>query len=69
MPPNIPGKKSISVIISDDLYEAVKTWAEMKEWSLSKAARRLIEIGFDTEMGTPKATQPTKGKKPAKGKQ
>jgi hypothetical protein len=63
MPPNIPGKKSISVIIPEDLYEAIKSWAETKEWSLSKAARKLIEIGFDTEMGTAK-----KPVKPAKGK-
>lgn len=52
MPPNIPGKKSISVIIPEDLYEAIKSWAETKEWSLSKAARKLIEIGFDKETGT-----------------
>lgn len=59
MPPNIPGKKSFTVIVSEDLYDAVKAWADMKEWSLSKAARRLIEIGFDTEVGGNKPT-PTK---------
>ena len=69
MPPKIPGKKTFSVTIPDDLYDAVKLWAEMKEWSVSKATWKLIEIGFDAEMGTPKATQPIKGKKPAKGKQ
>lgn len=63
MPPNIPGKKSISVIIPEDLYESIKSWAETKEWSLSKAARKLIEIGFDTEMGTiKKPAKPTKSK-------
>ncbi len=54
MPPKIPGKKTFSVTVPDDLYEAIKTWAEMKEWSVSKATWKLIEIGFDTEMGTPK---------------
>jgi hypothetical protein len=58
MPPNIPGKKSLSVILPEEFYKAVKAWAEQKEWSLSKAARRLMEIGFDTEVGSDK--QPAK---------
>lgn len=52
MPPKIPGKKTFSVNVPDELYDSLKRWAEQKEWSVSKAAWKLIEIGLTTENQT-----------------
>lgn len=49
----LPGKKTISVIVPEETYAAVKSWADSKEWSLSKAALRLIETGLEQESGEP----------------
>ncbi len=51
MPRPNPNKKTVSVTLPLDLYEAVVSWAEMKEWSVAKAAWKLIEIGINTELG------------------
>ncbi len=51
MAKQLPGKKTISVILPEETYEAVKQWADQKEWSVSKAATRLIENGLAVEGG------------------
>jgi hypothetical protein len=49
----LPGKKTISVIVPEETYAAVKLWADSKEWSLSKAALRLIETALEHESSEP----------------
>lgn len=58
MPPKIPGKKTFSVNVPDELYESIKRWAESKEWSVSKAAWKLMEVGLKVE--TKKSKSETK---------
>jgi predicted CopG family antitoxin len=54
MPKSAPGKKTISVIVSEDTYEVLKDWAGEKDWSVSQAARKLIEKGLTEEVTKPK---------------
>jgi hypothetical protein len=54
MAKKLPGKRTISVILSEDTYESVKSWADLKEWSVSKAASKLIESGLTVETQTQK---------------
>jgi hypothetical protein len=49
MAKQLPGKKTISVILPEETYESVKRWADLKEWSVSKAAVKLIESGLAVE--------------------
>jgi len=50
MAKQLPGKRTISVILPEETYESVKRWADLKEWSVSKAAVRLIESGLTVEL-------------------
>ncbi len=61
--PKLPGKKTFSVSVPNELYEAIVLWADMKEWSVSKASWRLLEIGLDTEMGKPSTDTTTPKRK------
>jgi hypothetical protein len=54
MAKKLPGKRTISVILSEDTYESVRGWADLKEWSVSKAASKLIETGLTLETQTEK---------------
>ena len=59
MAKKLPGKRTISVILSEDTYNSVKNWADLKEWSVSKAASKLIESGLTVESQTQKANTVT----------
>lgn len=41
------GNRTVSVIMSEDTYEALRMLAEVKDWSISQTARKLIEQGLD----------------------
>ncbi len=43
------GNRTIGVIVSEETYESLKLWAETKDWSVSQAARNLIEKGLGEE--------------------
>ncbi len=53
------GNRTIGVIVSEETYESLKLWAEAKDWSVSQAARNLIEKGLEGEQTTP-STKPKK---------
>lgn len=58
------GNKAITVILSLETYEVLKSWAEIKDWSISQAARNLVESGLVREHNThPQAA--TRSKKEA----
>jgi hypothetical protein len=48
------GNRTIGVIIPEETYEALKGWADEKDWSISQAARKLIEKGLNEETIKPK---------------
>ncbi len=41
------GNRTVSVIMSEDTYEALRLLAMDKDWSISQTARKLIELGLD----------------------
>jgi hypothetical protein len=43
------GNRTIGVIVSEETYETLKVWAEEKDWSVSQAARNLIEKGLSDQ--------------------
>lgn len=43
------GKKPVTVILPDETFKLLKYWAELKDWSISQAAKNLIERGLDNE--------------------
>jgi hypothetical protein len=59
MAKKLSGKRTISVILSEDTYESVRSWADSKEWSVSKTASKLIESGLIVETQTEKAKRVT----------
>ena len=42
MAKQLPGKKTISVILPEEIFEAVRSLAEEKDWSVSQTAKNLI---------------------------
>lgn len=53
------GKKPVTVILAEDTYEALKLLADARDWSLSQAARNLIEHGLDNcSLTMPQNPQP-----------
>jgi hypothetical protein len=44
------GKKPLTVILSEDTYDAMKMVAEHMDWSISQTARNLIERALDNKL-------------------
>ncbi len=56
------GNKAITVILPMSLYEALKGWAEEKDWKVSQAASNLIEQGLGDEHNSHPKKSRGKGK-------